>query len=676
MKVTPSVRVRVLEGFDDPQFGPAQWDALLHTGDTDVVHLTWHWQRAWWEALGRGDLLLIAAERNDRIIALAPLHADSGMIFFVGSGDSQYMDFVGDIGDAEVLDGILETARELVPHLEGFRFYAVLESSRTGKRLRAAADRLGMACYDENRWPARVVDLAMQPEVVVRRVVPHRGALKFRQFREGRAILPQLDELFEQHVSQWAMSSHPSPFLEHEQRAFLERLTHIAACTGWLRFARLEWRRRPVAFEYGWCYRGTYSAGPSSFAVDLAHRSPDQLLRRRLLLSAINEGVSTYDLGTDDEGSYRSLYPTHVKYAHAWGLYPPPPRRQTTASVEEKFRSAPAHVEPMRRADLIEHPAVEALSRLRSTRVEPTGIERLKKEWKAQVFRLEGVGPDGSAVIAKRCERVNGLIERTIYEEVLPRLPGPTLRCYGYLEEPTDQFCWLFLEDAGEEDEALPLEEYRVLAARWLATMHHATVNAGLDARLPDRGPGHYLEHLRLARRTILANLADSGLDAEDVAILEAIVTQCDTLERHWTEVEELYTGMPRTLVHGDFVQANVRVRTGPDGVAFLPFDWEIAGWGAPATDLAQFMDGSISPENPVSPDLTAYWSATRECWPHLGLHDIRRLADLGTISWLLANTSWESRGLECGWAERSMKHLRTYRAGMAESIRIMGWKP
>src|SRR5438477_777794 len=448
--VTASVRARVLDGFDDPAFGPEQWDELLHTGDTDVVHLTWHWQRAWWEKLGEGELLLIAAERRDRTIALAPLYVDAGMIGFVGTGESAYMDFIGDISDPEILDALLETARERVADLGGFRFYAVLEGSRTGKLLRAAAQRLGMACYDENRWPARVVDLAGHPGHVQaaangqrltkrQRGFRHRRFLELHQFREGEAILPQLPEFFEQHISQREMTSDPSPFLEQAQRGFVERLTEVAARTGWLRFTRLDWEDRPLAFEYGWCYRGTYFSGLSSFAVGLARRSPDRLLVRQLLRSAIDEGASTYDLGSGD-GSYSFLSTTQVKYAHAWGLYP----YQVT-----QRKKLPAHGGG-NSVDLAAHPAAKAWSTIRPGGAEPTEIERLKKEMKAQVFRLESVGPDGSPVIAKRCERVNGLIERTIYEEVLPCVPGPALRCYGYVDEPNDQFCWIFLEDAGE----------------------------------------------------------------------------------------------------------------------------------------------------------------------------------------------------------------------------------
>ena len=42
-----TVRTRVIEGFDDPSFDRAQWNNLVQNGETDVVFLTWEFQRAW-----------------------------------------------------------------------------------------------------------------------------------------------------------------------------------------------------------------------------------------------------------------------------------------------------------------------------------------------------------------------------------------------------------------------------------------------------------------------------------------------------------------------------------------------------------------------------------------------------------------------------------------------------
>src|SRR5215203_4236252 len=139
--------------------------------------------------------------------------------------------------------------------------------------------------------------------------------------------------------------------------------------------------------------------------------------------------------------------------------------------------------------DVLEHPVVKAWIKLQPDRLEPEGIEildkqkrawlRFQSEWletesieslqrRRFVYRLMGVGSKGSAVIAKQCEQVAGITERIIYEEILFRLPVPTPRYYGFVEEPDGEFGWLFLEDAGTEQCSPHLSEHRALAARWL----------------------------------------------------------------------------------------------------------------------------------------------------------------------------------------------------------------
>jgi CelD/BcsL family acetyltransferase involved in cellulose biosynthesis len=336
--MTSPIRTRVLTGFDDPALGAGQWDALLRQGDTDVMYLTRAWQRSWWEAFGQGQLLLIAAERDGRVIALAPLYADAGMVFFTGAGEADYLDFIGDVGDPQVLDALLRTARARVPDFEGFRFYGVLDSSRTGQRLQEAAARLGLECCTErNVWPVPVVDLAGQPQEAaaaadkkslrkLERYFRQRGLLRLRQFRDGEAILPQLGEFFHQHATRWGVTSYADTdrhlnFLDPARRGFFERLTRAAAPAGWLRFSRLEWDGRPIAFEFGYGYRGTYFGGPSSFAADLARHSPGQVLLRHLLLAAIGEGLTGYDLGIGAQ-PYKLRFATRCDHMRTWGLYP------------------------------------------------------------------------------------------------------------------------------------------------------------------------------------------------------------------------------------------------------------------------------------------------------------------------------------------------------------------
>src|SRR5262245_8028196 len=125
------ISIRVLEGFNDPGFGRADWNALLKQGNSDVVFLTWEWQQAWWESFNRTGLLLLLAERDGRPIALAPFFAEDGMVYFVGSGGSDYLDFIGDVKSPGVLSALLAAAREQTQGFVGFLLYHILEDSPT-----------------------------------------------------------------------------------------------------------------------------------------------------------------------------------------------------------------------------------------------------------------------------------------------------------------------------------------------------------------------------------------------------------------------------------------------------------------------------------------------------------------------------------------------------------------
>src|SRR5262249_13733959 len=123
--------------------------------------------------------------------------------------------------------------------------------------------------------------------------------------------------------------------------------------------------------------------------------------------------------------------------------------------------NAPVETRP---ADPFEAPPVRARGGVPPRPAEPKAGEpltRKKERPRKGACRLAGGGPGGSAVIAKRCRRGEALLEQTIYEEVLPRLPLPALRCYGLVEEPDGQSAWLFLEDAGGERYSASLQEHR-----------------------------------------------------------------------------------------------------------------------------------------------------------------------------------------------------------------------
>jgi hypothetical protein len=361
--------------------------------------------------------------------------------------------------------------------------------------------------------------------------------------------------------------------------------------------------------------------------------------------------------------------------------------------------------------DVLKHPAVKAWMRLQPDSIEPESIEILDRKqqvWvklqseravpesidtldrkkrasiyfrsehvqpeiaeilaeRTFVYRLKGVGPEGSAVIAKQCAPGTGMIEHTIYREILFHLPVSSPYCYGFVEELGGEFCWLFLEDAGKDVFRYRIREHRDLATRWLGLMHTSAAPVAASACLPDRGPDYYLEHLQLARDAIHQAIANSPFSPDDLAILESVVSRCNVLESNWSKVEKFCDRMPQTLVHSDFKQSNIMVRKDQPSMALLPFDWEIAGWGIPAADLEEFEQA----------DLAIYWSVVRPCWPHLDVQDIQKMANVGRIFRGLANMSWECLNFDNSW--ESIRHtvmvMNIWEVRIADAMRAATWE-
>jgi hypothetical protein len=332
-------------------------------------------------------------------------------------------------------------------------------------------------------------------------------------------------------------------------------------------------------------------------------------------------------------------------------------------------RSVTTEILPER---LVEHRAFRAWSRLSSRPLEPTGLEVLKLKTKSAVYRIAGLGEDGTAIVAKRCKRGTGVIEQIVHQEFLSRLPLPAPRFYGFLEDADDPgFCWLFLEDAQGPVYSQSDPVHRELAGRWLAAVHAAPVNESLRRRLPQRGSDHYLELLRSARETLLERRANPVLHVSDLTTLEVVALQCDVIELHWDEVEECCRALPPVLVHGDLVVKNVYLRPAPSGLALLVFDWENAGWGVPATDLCQFRGRT------VSPDLAAYGAAMQASGCPLDSFDVSQLARYGSLLRLIDGIHWSAEKMVFGsylFLETPVSTLRVYETALADLLRTFEW--
>lgn len=298
---------------------------------------------------------------------------------------------------------------------------------------------------------------------------------------------------------------------------------------------------------------------------------------------------------------------------------------------------------------LAEHPAVVAAIESGLARPTPSSVDALLDSKKSAVYRLGWAEPHLAPVIVKRCTDGLGQIERLLYERLLPDLPIRSLRCYGSFEQERGRI-WLTLEDAGDHEPSFESGRWREAATRFLAAIHAA--GAGLDtgSGLPDRGPDHFANRLRAARAQLETRLAGES-DLDDRDILLRGIERCDVLESFWPRVEEICARYPRTLVHGDFVEENLRVVAEPRPERLVPLDWEKAGCGVPAVDLVR-----------VVPDL--YWRLTR-----------RRLGGTRREFDELVLVGMVFRVLVHRWTGKSIRKARDAAARLDELMTSLEWQ-
>jgi ABC-type multidrug transport system ATPase subunit len=325
---------------------------------------------------------------------------------------------------------------------------------------------------------------------------------------------------------------------------------------------------------------------------------------------------------------------------------------------------------------LLAHPAVQAWSRLNPERVIPDQITPAdfkpnKPRRNVTVYRLVGVGPGGTDVIAKRCKAAYGRVERTVYERILPHvsLPGPHL--YGAVQGgPGDPVgdVWLFMSEIHGEKYDSKRPDHCAAAARWLGVLHTEARAVVEHAGLPDAGSGRYRAQMHATRDAIRRAGDNPAITAAGLAFLDVLLTQFDELDEHWDRLDEACTGLPATLVHGDFNGKNIRVQQSSDGLRIAVFDWEYGGRGVPCIDLAQ------TRRITAAPDLAVYWSIVNPRWPGFRQADIDRLATCGVVFRVLASFAWESHHLVHPWANSFVSIFEVYHGMLVDALRSLGW--
>jgi ATP-binding cassette, subfamily B, bacterial len=340
---------------------------------------------------------------------------------------------------------------------------------------------------------------------------------------------------------------------------------------------------------------------------------------------------------------------------------------------------------PVAADEVMDHPAVRAWLSVGGSAPHGVIVLKSKRFRRRGVYRLDGAGPAGTPVIAKICKRKTGEVESAVYEHLLPRLPMPRLRYHGSVPDDDKQHYWLFLEDAGTEPYSPESPEHRRLAARWLANVQLHADDFVRTADLPNRGSRNYLIHLFHAREEITRELRRPEGDADDARVLESLAVKLDLLEARWPELAAFCDTLPQTVVHGDFVPKNLRIVRNGRVPGLAIFDWETAGLGTQAPDLAQLLGPERAKlargERPrrldrfsANPCLDTYRAVLAASPAAPDAETVEHAAAVGNLFRCLAGLDWTCLQMTAGWCP--IEDFRVYSEWLGSALEMAGWSP
>ncbi len=332
---TPPIRITLIEGLDTLWPRKNEWNALVSKDQMGTIFQTFEWHYSWWKTFGNDfKLLLLLAEKGDELIGIAPLMVDEIQILgcrqkivkFIGTGKSDYCDFIMDRSQPAALSGILQW---LFDNRKRWDVIHLSEISNASSLLKALPD-----FYTKCGYLTSIHELHEAPTIILgdpsfeqgllkkkslRRhcnFFSRTGHLELKNYKDTEKILLQLDLFFEQHVRRRASTHTPSKFLNGRNRDFCREIVRTLAPEDWLLFSVLRFNGKPIAFHFGFEYEKRFVWYTPSFDVAYLKHSPGQVLIKYLLEYAIESKLIEFDFTIGGE-AFKYRFANHVRTNYA-----------------------------------------------------------------------------------------------------------------------------------------------------------------------------------------------------------------------------------------------------------------------------------------------------------------------------------------------------------------------
>jgi CelD/BcsL family acetyltransferase involved in cellulose biosynthesis len=324
------VRVTVLKEIpEDPELSAA-WNTLVLAMENPEVFFTYQWalaaSRGFQEHLSTRLFLVYDFEELAGVLALAVDPRAPRAAFFLTSSTADYCDIVSTPGNrkAVILAALAECKRL---GLSDLVLANVPANSATLEELPSTAGSQRFYVTSRTAYNCGVVQLGGegQRETLIRSLagksrekralkrLSDLGSVKVIHLTEPEDIGTSLESIVSAQISRFLASNRVSPLVGPERRVFLQQLSDLLSQSGWLKISQLEIDGRPVAWNYGFRFGGSWFWYLPTFEMEYAHVSPGSCLLRLLVEEGAKDtSLQWLDLGLGEE-SYKDRYANKMR---------------------------------------------------------------------------------------------------------------------------------------------------------------------------------------------------------------------------------------------------------------------------------------------------------------------------------------------------------------------------
>ncbi len=293
-----------------------QWNSIARQTKQPQVFYTCEWALAMQSAYAASQtLLLLLGYEGDQLVGVASLATDRAekKISFLTSTTADYCDFLTlPSWRDQFIDAVLEEVAKRQP--EKLMLANFPSDSDALGSMRRAAKTYGFYIFMRPAYACARVELGngehrenLKSTIAGKlqrklRVLQRAGEIAFAHLRSWAAIGPLLPNFADAHATRFQLAGRVSNLATVERRCFIEDLARRFSNSGTVTLSLLSVNGRPIAWNYGFQFCGSWFWYQPTFDSEWQSYSPGYCLLAKIILDACDDDrISLVDLGLGDE---------------------------------------------------------------------------------------------------------------------------------------------------------------------------------------------------------------------------------------------------------------------------------------------------------------------------------------------------------------------------------------